>query len=85
MPYIIPKFKRKIIKVKIELKQHDKTIAKDISISERTIHAYKKNMRNHDILCPSKTVLQEHPRKITLEMQEVRVNIYQCLLSKADH
>ena len=42
-------------------------------------------MRDHDTLCSSKIVLQEYPRKITPEMQEVRVNIYQCLLSKADH
>ena len=85
MPCVIPEFKREIIKVKIELKQHDKTIAKDTSMSERTIHAYKKNMRDHDTLYSPKAILQEHPRKITLEMQEVRVNIYQCLLSKADH
>ena len=85
MPCAIPEFKREIIKVKIELKQHDKTIAKDTSMSERTIHAYKKNMRDHDTLYSPKAILQEHPRKITLEMQEVRVNIYQCLLSKADH
>ena len=85
MPYTILKFKREIIKVKIELKQHDKTIAKDIFVSERIIHAYKKNMRDHGTLYSSKIILQEHSRKITLEMQEVRVNIYQCLLSKADH
>jgi transposase len=85
MPCAIPKFKREVIKVKIELKQHDKTIAKDTSVSERIIYAYKKNMRDHGILCSLKTVLQGRSRKITPEMQEVRVNIYQCLLSKADH
>ena len=85
MPCAIPEFKREIIKVKIELKQHDKTIAKDTSMSERTIHRYKKNSRDHGTLCPSKTVLQGRPRKITPEMQEVRVNTYQCLLSKANH
>ena len=85
MPCVIPEFKREIIKVKIELKQHDKTIAKDISISERIIHRYKKNSRDHGTLYFSKIVLQERSRKITSEMQEVRVNIYQCLLSKADH
>jgi len=85
MPCAIPEFKREIIKVKIELKQHDKTIAKDTSVSERTIRRYKKNSRDHGTLCSSKTVLQGRPRKITPEMQEVRVNIYQCLLSKANH
>ena len=57
MPYIIPKFKREIIKVKIELKQHDKTIAKDTSTFERSMRAYKKNMRDHSIPCPPKAVL----------------------------
>ena len=84
MPYAIPKFKREVIKVKIELKQHDKTIAKDTFVSERTIHAYKKNLRDHGTLCSPKTVLQEHPRKITPEMQEIHVNIYQRSLPKAD-
>ena len=85
MPCAIPEFKREIIKVKIELKQHNKTIAKDTSVSERTIRAYKKNMKDHGTLCPPKTVLQGRPRKITPEMQEVRVNTYRRLLSKADH
>ena len=85
MPCAIPEFKREIIKVKIELKQHDKTIAKDTFMSERTIRRYKKNSRDHDTLCPPKTILQGRPRKITPEMQEVRVNTYQCLLSKANH
>jgi transposase len=84
MPCAIPEFKREVIKVKIELKQHDKTIAKDTSVSERTIRAYKKNLRDHGTLCPPKAVLQGRPRKITLEMQEVRVNSYQHLLPKAD-
>ena len=84
MPCTIPKFKREIIKVKIELKQHDKTIAKDTSVSERTIRAYKKNMRDHGTLCPPKAVLQGRPRKITPEMQEVHVNTYQRPLPKAD-
>ena len=84
MPCAIFEFKREVIKVKIKLKQRYKTIAKDISTSERTIHAYKKNMRDHDTLYSPKAILQEHPRKITLEMQEVRVNIYQRSLSKAD-
>ena len=57
MPYIIPEFKREVIKVKIELKQHDKTIAKDNSVFERSIRAYKKNMRDYGILCPPKAVL----------------------------
>ena len=86
MPCVILEFKREIIKVKIELKQHDKIIvAKDTSMSERIIHRYKKNSRDHDTLYSSKTILQGRSRKITPEMQEVRVNIYQCLLSKADH
>jgi transposase len=84
MPCAIPEFKREIIKVKIELKQHDKTIAKDTSVSERTIRAYKKNMRDHGALCPPKAVLQGRPRKMTPEMQGVRLNTYQRLLSKAD-
>jgi transposase len=84
MPCAIPEFKREIIKVKIELKQHDKTIAKDTSVSERTIRAYKKNLRDHGILYPPKTVPQGRPRKITPEMQEVRVITYQHLLSKAN-
>ena len=80
MPYAIPEFKREIIKVKIELKQHDKTIAKDTSVSERTICAYKENMKDHSTLCPPNTVLQGRHRKITPEMQELRVNTYRRLL-----
>jgi hypothetical protein len=34
MPCAIPEFKKEVIKVKIELKQHDKTIAKDTSVCE---------------------------------------------------
>ena len=49
------------------------------------IYIYKKNIKNHDILYFSKIILQEYSHKITLEMQEIHVNIYQCLLSKADH
>ena len=86
MPYAIPEFKKKIIKIKIELKQHDKTIAKDTSMFERSIRAYKKNMRDHGILCPSKAVsVLRASSQITPDMQEVRVNIYRRLLSKADH
>ena len=84
MPCTISEFKREIIKVKIELKQHDKTIAKDTFMSERTIRAYKKNLRNHGTLCPPKAILQGRPCKITPEMQEVRVNIYQRPLPKVD-
>jgi len=65
----IPEFKREVIKVKIELKQHDKTIAKDTSMCERTIRTYKKNLRDHGTLCPPKVVPQGRPHKITLEMQ----------------
>ena len=57
MPSAIPEFKREIIKVKIELKQPDKTIAKDTSVFEQTIRAYKKNMRDHDTLRPPNAVL----------------------------
>ena len=84
MPCVIPEFKREVIKVKIELKQHDKTIAKDTSMSERTICIYKKNLRDHGTLCPFKVVPQGRPRKINLKMQEVSVNTYQHLLPKAD-
>ena len=84
MPCTIPKFKREVIKVKIELKQHNKSIANDTSVSERTIRAYKKNLRDHGTLYPPKAVLQGRPRKITPEMQEVRVIAYQYLLSKAN-
>ena len=84
MPCAIPEFKREVIKVKIELKQHDKIIAKDTSVSERTIRTYKKNLMVYGTLYPPKAVLQGRPRKITLEMQEVRVNTYQYLLPKAD-
>jgi transposase len=84
MPCAIPKYKREVIKVKIELKQHDKVIAKDTSVSERTIRGYKKNLRDYGTLCPPKVVPQGRPRKITPEMQEVRVNTYQHLLPKAD-
>jgi transposase len=84
MPCAIPEFKKEVIKAKIELKQRDKAIAKDTSVSERTIRAYKKNLRDHGALCPPKAILQGRPRKITLEMQEVRVNTYQNLLPKAD-
>ena len=81
---VIPKFKREVIKVKIELKQHDKTIAKDNFVSERTIRAYKKNLTDHGTLCPPKAVSQGRPRKITPEMQEFRVSTFQHLLSKVD-
>ena len=84
MPCAIPEFKREVIKVKIELKQHDKTIAKDTSVSERTIRTYKKNLRDYGTLCPPRVVPQGRPRKIIPEMQEVRVNSYQRLLSKVD-
>ena len=84
MPRAIPEFKREVIKVKIELKQHDKTIAKDTSMSERTIRAYKKNLRDHGTLYPPKTVLQGRSRKITPEMQEACVITYQHLLPKAN-
>ena len=84
MPCAIPEFKREVIKVKIELKQHDKTIAKDNFVSERTIRAYKKNLTDRGTLCPPKAVSQGRPRKITPEIQEVRVNTYQPLLPKAD-
>ena len=85
MPCAIPEFKREVIKIKIELKQHDKTIAKDTSVCERTICTYKRNLRDHGILCPPKVVPQGRPRKITLEMQEVGINTYQYLLPKADN
>ena len=52
-----PNSKEKSSKSKVELKQHDKTIAKDSSVFERSIRAYKKNMRDHGILCPPKAVL----------------------------
>ena len=84
MPCAIPEFKREVIKVKIELKQHNKSIANDTSVSERTIRAYKKNLMDRGTLCPPKAVSQGRPRKITPEMQEVRVITYQYLLSKAD-
>ena len=76
MPCAIPEFKREVIKVKIELKQHDKMIAKDTSVSERTICTYKKNLIVYGTLYPPKVVPQGRSRKITLEMQEVRVNNY---------
>ena len=79
-----PGIQREIIKVKIELKQDDKRITKDTSVSERTIRAYKKNLRDYGTLYPPKAVLQGRPRKITPEMQEVRVITYQYLLSKAN-
>jgi len=82
MPCAIPEFKREVIKVKIELKQHDKTIAKDTAVSERTIRTYKKNLRDYGTLYPPKADLQGRPRVITPEMQEVRVIIYQRLLQK---
>ena len=53
-------------------------------MSERTIHAYKKNMKDHDTLYSSNTILQGRPHKITPEMQELRVNIYRRLLSNAE-
>jgi transposase len=84
MPCAIPEYKREVIKVKIELKQHDKAIAKDTSVSDRTIRGYKKNLRDYGTLCPPKDVPQGRPRKITPEMQEVRVNAYKYLLTKAD-
>jgi len=82
MPCAIPEFKREVIKVKIELKQHNKSIANDTSVSERTIRAYKKNLRDHGTLCPPKAVLQGRRRKITPEMQEVCVNTYQRCCQK---
>ena len=84
MPCAIPEFKREVIKVKIELKQHNKSIANDTSVSERTIRAYKKNLTDHGTLCPPKAVSQGRPRKITPEMQEVCVSTFQHLLSKVD-
>ena len=84
MPCAIPEFKREVIKVKIELKQHDNTITKDTSVSERSIRTYKKNLRDHGTLYPPKAVLKGHPRKITPERQEVHVITYQYLLSKAN-
>jgi transposase len=84
MPCAIPEFKREVIKAKIELKQHDKTIAKDTSMSERTICTYKKNLRDHGTLCPPKAALQGRPRKITPEMQEVRLSTHQHILPKAN-
>src|SRR5438045_9779285 len=82
MPCAIPEFKREVIKVKIKLKQHNKSIANDTSVSERTIRAYKKNLRDHGTLCPPKAVLQGRHRKITPKMQEVCVNTYQRCCQK---
>ena len=84
MPCAISEFKREVIKVKIELKQHDKTIAKDTSVSERTVRAYKMNLRCNGTLRPPKADLQGRPHKITPEMQEVSVNTYHHVLPKAN-
>ena len=76
MPPTIPEFQREVIKAKIELKQNDKTIAKACSVSERLIREYKKNLKDHGTVRPPKAALQGRPRKITPEMQEVRVITY---------
>ena len=73
MPCPIPERKRQNIKVKLEVDEPVKKIAKDANVSIKTIYSYKKNMRQFGSLRPPKGPSQGRPRKLTQEMEEVRV------------
>ena len=70
---IIPVRKRENIKVKLEVDEPVKKIAKDANVSAKTVYTYKKNIRDFGTLRPPKCPNQGRPRKITLEMQEVPI------------
>jgi len=73
MPCIISECKRQNIKVKLEVNEPVKKIAKDANVSAKTVYAYKKNMKDFGTLRPPKCPNQGRPHKITQEMEEVSI------------
>ena len=76
MPYHIPNNKRVHIKVKLNLSQSSKQVAKDIHVSRRVVQRFTKNLRDYGTIKPPKVVPQGRSRKITPEMQEVRFQTF---------
>ena len=73
MPSSIPERKRQNIKVKLEVNEPIKKIAKDANVSECVVYAYRKSLRVFGTLKPPKLPTQGRPRKLTPDMEEVCV------------
>jgi len=65
--------KRNAVIVKKQLSASTKVISDEVNIPLRTVQEYVKNLNHYGTVRPPKRSSQGRPRKITTEMEDVRL------------